>query len=235
MFPNNQHKWQNRGSGLVSFHTHSNSNYGVIVGAYYQYIEPHKSWLPITVQFRQASLYCDALWWFANYKVLSSACYDILRISTTTHALKHESRRMCVILRVVCVLFYMYSHALTDYMAQLRRYHYYIANAIFSDIFNSSPPSVAYMLLWIGSAFVQIMACRLVGTKPLSKQCWAIVNWTLINTLQLNFNQITKLFIHDNAFQNIVCEMAAILFNGRLGKKNCSYALLWSIFTTHMA
>ena len=34
---------------------------------------------------------------------------------------------------------------------------------------NSSPPSVAYMRQLIGSALVQIMACRLFGAKPLSK------------------------------------------------------------------
>ena len=34
---------------------------------------------------------------------------------------------------------------------------------------NSSPPSAAYMHQWIGSALVQIMACRLFGAKPLSK------------------------------------------------------------------
>ena len=33
----------------------------------------------------------------------------------------------------------------------------------------SSPPSDGYMRQWIGSALVQIMACRLVGDKPLSK------------------------------------------------------------------
>ena len=35
--------------------------------------------------------------------------------------------------------------------------------------FNSSPPSAAYMRHWIGSALVQIMACRLFGAKPLFK------------------------------------------------------------------
>ena len=34
---------------------------------------------------------------------------------------------------------------------------------------NSSPPSDAYTRQWIGSALVQIMACRLFGAKPLSK------------------------------------------------------------------
>ena len=35
---------------------------------------------------------------------------------------------------------------------------------------NSSPPSAAYMRRWTGSTLVQTMACRLVGTKPLSEQ-----------------------------------------------------------------
>ena len=34
---------------------------------------------------------------------------------------------------------------------------------------NLSPSSAAYMRQWIGSALVQIMACRLFGAKPLSK------------------------------------------------------------------
>ena len=34
---------------------------------------------------------------------------------------------------------------------------------------NSSPPSATYMRQWIRSAWVQIMACRLFGAKPLSK------------------------------------------------------------------
>ena len=34
---------------------------------------------------------------------------------------------------------------------------------------NLSPPSAAYVCQWIGSALVQIMACRLFGAKPLSK------------------------------------------------------------------
>ena len=46
-------------------------------------------------------------------------------------------------------------------------------------------------------------------------QCWVIVNWTLRNRLQWNFNQNTKLFIHENASENIVCEMATILCRGR--------------------
>ena len=34
-------------------------------------------------------------------------------------------------------------------------------------LINSSPPSAAYMRQLIGSALVQVMACRLFGDKPL--------------------------------------------------------------------
>ena len=42
-----------------------------------------------------------------------------------------------------------------------------------------------------------------------------IVNCTFRNKLQWNFNQNTKLSIHENAYENIFCEKAAILSRGR--------------------
>ena len=42
-------------------------------------------------------------------------------------------------------------------------------------------------------------------------QCWNIVNWTLGNKLQWNFNRNSNIFIQENAFERVVCEMAAIL------------------------
>ena len=43
------------------------------------------------------------------------------------------------------------------------------------------------------------------------KQCWNIVNWTLRNKLQWNLNRNSYIFIHENAFENVVWKMAAIL------------------------
>ena len=71
------------------------------------------------------------------------------------------------------------------------------------------------MRQWIRSALAQIMACRPFGAKPLSKPVLVIVNGTSRNKLQSNFNQNTKLFIDENASENIFCEMAAILSRGR--------------------
>ena len=42
-------------------------------------------------------------------------------------------------------------------------------------------------------------------------QCWNIVNWTLGNKLQWKFNQNSNIFIQENVFENVVCEMAFIL------------------------
>ena len=47
------------------------------------------------------------------------------------------------------------------------------------------------------------------GDKPF--QCWNIVKWTLRNKLQWNFNQNFSIFIQENAFESVICEMAAIL------------------------
>ena len=42
-------------------------------------------------------------------------------------------------------------------------------------------------------------------------QCWNIVNWNLRNKFQSNLKWNSYIFIQENAFPNVVCEMAAIL------------------------
>ena len=42
-------------------------------------------------------------------------------------------------------------------------------------------------------------------------QCWNILYWTLRNKLQGKFNWNSNIFIHENAIESVVCEMAAIL------------------------
>ena len=57
----------------------------------------------------------------------------------------------------------------------------------------------------------QIMACRLIGGKPLSNQYWVIGNWTLRNKVQWNINHNT-FFNHENWFEHVVYKVTAILF-----------------------
>ena len=62
--------------------------------------------------------------------------------------------------------------------------HYVISYLASNVIIKWSPPSDAYMCQWTGSAFVQIMACRLVSAKPLPEPmpayCW-LDSWEQIS------------------------------------------------------
>ena len=51
-------------------------------------------------------------------------------------------------------------------------------------------------------------------------QCWVIVNWTLMNTFQWNFNQNSYIFIQKYAFENVSCETAAICLRLNLLKQS---------------
>ena len=56
-------------------------------------------------------------------------------------------------------------------------------------------------------------------------QCWFIDNWILRNKFQWNRN--TKVSIHENAFEYVGCEMAAILSRGRWVNTLVSYATVY--------
>ena len=72
-------------------------------------------------------------------------------------------------------------------------------------------PLVLHIYVWMGSALVQIMACRLFGAKPLSKPMLGYCQLEIWNRSQWNFYQNTKLSIHKNTSANTVCEMEVIL------------------------
>ena len=69
-----------------------------------------------------------------------------------------------------------------------------------SFLFNSSPPSAAYIHQWIRSALIHKMAWCLLGTKPLSKPVLGYSQLHLTK-LQWNFNQNTILFFRENAYK----------------------------------
>ena len=58
-----------------------------------------------------------------------------------------------------------------------------------------------------------LVACS--ATSHYLNQYWLFVYWTLGNKFQWILNRNTKVFIHENAFKNVVCKMAAILSRGR--------------------
>ena len=56
--------------------------------------------------------------------------------------------------------------------------------------------------------------CGRVGKSAPShypNQCWNIVNSNLKDKFQLNLKQNSYIFIQENAFENVICEMASIL------------------------
>ena len=75
------------------------------------------------------------------------------------------------------------------------------------------------MCQWTGSSLVQVMVVTCSVPSHYMNQCWIIVNWTCRNNLQWNSNGNTKLFIDENAFESVVCEMAACMSRGRWVKK----------------
>ena len=72
--------------------------------------------------------------------------------------------------------------------------------------FNPSPPSVAHRHQWTESAFVQIMDWRLV---------WTIAGILSIEPLGKKISEIfyrnSSIFIQENAFESVVCEITDML------------------------
>ena len=54
-------------------------------------------------------------------------------------------------------------------------------------------------------------------------QCYNIANWTLRNKLQWHFDRNSSIFVQENAFEGIVCEMAAILFRPQCVDNNSQW------------
>ena len=55
------------------------------------------------------------------------------------------------------------------------------------------------------------MACTWSAPSHYLNQSWNIIYWTFRNKHQWIFDQNSNIFIQENAFENVVCEMAVIL------------------------
>ena len=73
---------------------------------------------------------------------------------------------------------------------------------------------------WFRQWFI---ACTV--TSHYLNQCWVILKWMLRNKHQWHFNQNTKLFIHKNASEYILCKKAAILSGRRWVKHLCVFSI----------
>ena len=67
------------------------------------------------------------------------------------------------------------------------------------------------MRQWVGSALVQILACRLIYAKPLSEPMLGCCDLDSREQTSVKLLSKYKIFIHENASENIVGETVAIL------------------------
>ena len=82
----------------------------------------------------------------------------------------------------------------------------------------------AYMRPPSRPSLVQIIACHLFGAKPLSEPTLAYYQMDLRKIFQWNLNKNTSILIRENAFENTVRKMAAILSRPQCVKPNKPYA-----------
>ena len=85
---------------------------------------------------------------------------------------------------------------------------------------NSLRPSDAYMHRQPRTSLVQTMICCLFSAKPLSEP---VLEYCLVDPWEqtsVKFYSKLKIFIQENAFENVVCEVAAILSQPQCVKQN---------------
>ena len=75
----------------------------------------------------------------------------------------------------------------------------------------TQPPSAPYVRLWTGSALDKVMACHLLGAKPLPQPMMTFCQLNPEDPTPMKSESKYKIFIHENEFENVVCEMTAIV------------------------
>ena len=93
---------------------------------------------------------------------------------------------------------------------------------------NTSPANAAYIHQWIRSALIQIMVSlsALWLSKPMLGYCQLGPSvWTNFSEILIKIQNFS--FIHENASENIACEMAAILSRGRWVNIMTTLSIQW--------
>ena len=97
----------------------------------------------------------------------------------------------------------------------------------------NSLPSAAYMRQWTGSALVQMMVCRLFGTKQLSKPVLGHYILNIGNKLQWFFNQNTNFSLTEMHLKKIICQNGGHFGQGEINWQNLkltSYRISYTHF-----
>ena len=97
---------------------------------------------------------------------------------------------------------------------------------------NSLRPSGAYMHQEINHHWFRQWLVAWLAPSHFLNQCWNIVNWTIRNKLQWNFNRSSNICVQENVFESAVWEMVSILSQPQCVKQQvCSPAEIITKFT----
>ena len=84
-----------------------------------------------------------------------------------------------------------------------------------SSLVISLRPSDAFIRQWTNHHWFRQWLVAWSASSHYLNQCWDIVNWTLRDKLQWSRNRNSYISIQGNAFENVICKMAAILSRPR--------------------
>ena len=68
----------------------------------------------------------------------------------------------------------------------------------------------------LGNHLVQVMVCRPIGAKPLPEPMLTYCQLRPSVQTSMKSESKFKIFNNENAFENVVCELAAILSRGEI-------------------
>ena len=88
-----------------------------------------------------------------------------------------------------------------------------------------------------------LVACS--APSQYRNQCWLIVNWTAGNKIRWNMNRIVFIFIQEDLFENVACQIGGHIVQGGMSKWGCLISkrdggiilvilLLCSVFTCYL-
>ena len=91
----------------------------------------------------------------------------------------------------------------------------------------------AWSISWILTRWGGVMHICMSKLSQYMNQCCHIVYWILRSKLQWNYNRNSYIFIQENVFENVVCEIVAIL-----SQPQCVKSILptvWQLQSYHIA
>ena len=156
--------------------------------------------LPVSYVHLQQLIYCTQ-----GCHIDAPYMYRYINIYTTTYIGRH-------------IYTYASGYSILSTIAWLALKSHVSMAYVESNILNHSTasvntlrPSDAYMRRWSNHHWFRWRLVAWSAPSHYLNQCWNIVNRTLGNELQWNFNRNWNISIEENTFENVVCEMASIL------------------------